>query len=467
MWNMNADASIIESKVNAGAVLAIMSCASFITPFMGSALNVALPSMSRDLHMGALLLSWTQTTYLLATAILLVPFGRLADIFGRRLFFIVGLSLFTVATAALALSPTAWFMLSMRVLQSVGGAMAYSTSMPILISVFPPQERGRAIGFASAATYVGLSFGPFIGGVLTESFGWRYVFAVIIPISVAAIIGGLRFLRTEWRPAQGERFDIVGACLYGIALVTLMFGFSRLPHVAGAGLLGCTIIVLGVFGFWEIRSHSPMLDLRLFGKNPAFGYSNLAALINYAATYAVGFLLSLYLQYVRGLSPREAGTLLVAQPIMMALLSPLAGRLSDRLEPRLLASIGMALTALVLLALYALDAATPLWELVAILVVLGTSFAMFSSPNTNAVMSSVEKKFYGVASGTLGTMRMTGQMLSMAIATLVLAVTLGDVALGPENSRGILSCVNTTFLICGVLCVFGVLASMARGRVHE
>ncbi|HEX9899696.1 MAG TPA: MFS transporter, partial [Candidatus Methylomirabilis sp.] len=199
--------------------------------------------------------------------------------------------------------------------------------------------------------------------------------------------------------------------------------------------------------------------------NAVFTFSNLAALINYSATFAVTFLLSLYLQYTKGLGPRDAGLILVSQPLVMAAFSPIAGRLSDRIEPRTVASLGMAFTVLGLVLLAFLGEGTPLAFIVATLVILGFGFALFSSPNTNAVMSSVDRRLYGVASATLGTMRLSGQMLSMGIAMLVFALYVGRVRIGAANPASFLYSLKVAFAIFAILCFFGIFASLARGRL--
>jgi MFS family permease len=191
-----------------------------------------------------------------------------------------------------------------------------------------------------------------------------------------------------------------------------------------------------------------------------------AAFIHYSATFAVAFFLSLYLQYIKMLNPQNAGMILVFQPVVMAVCSPFAGRLSDRIEPRIVASMGMALTAAGLFLLTFLHGSTALGFIIADLILLGLGFALFSSPNTNAVMSSVEKRFYGVAGGTLGTMRLTGQMLSMGIAMLIFAVHIGHTQITPEYYPLLLKSTRSAFILFGILCSGGALASFARGRVH-
>jgi EmrB/QacA subfamily drug resistance transporter len=434
---------------------------------MGSALNVALPSIGQEFSMDAVLLSWVATSYLLAAAMFLVPFGRIADIHGRKKVFALGTATFTVASLLAGLSPSAPVLISARVLQGIGSAMIFGTGVALLTSVFPGEERGRVLGINVAAVYLGLSLGPTMGGLLTQQLGWRSIFFATIPLGLATILFVLWRLAGDWAEAAGESFDLTGSIIYSLALASLMYGFSRLPGMAGAAL-----IVIGVFGFvafaaWELYVKSPVLNLRLLVSNRTFAFSNLAALIHYGAVSAISFLLSLYLQYVKGLSPQQAGLILIAQPIMQAVLSPMAGRLSDRMEPRIVASAGMTLTAMGLVLLIFLSAETPLWIIVSCLMLLGFGFALFSSPNMNAIMGSVEKRLYGVASGMLGTMRLSGQMLSMGIATLLFALYLGRVEITPAYYPLFLASAKTAFAVFAVLCVGGIFASLARGNVRQ
>jgi MFS family permease len=245
-----------------------------------------------------------------------------------------------------------------------------------------------------------------------------------------------------------------------------MYGFSLLPVRTGLIMILVGISCLFAFVLWEMRVDSPVLNLRLFQKNMVFAFSNLAALINYSATFAVGFLLSLYLQYIKGFNPQNTGLILVSQPLVMTLFSPFAGKLSDRIEPRLVASVGMTLTAIGLSLLTLLGETTSVEYILASLLLLGFSFALFSSPNANAIMSSVEKRFYGVASATLGTMRLIGQMLSMGIAMLVFALLIGRIQITPEYYPHFLQSIQLTFSIFVVMCICGVFASLARGKMR-
>jgi EmrB/QacA subfamily drug resistance transporter len=440
--------------------------AGFLTPFMGSSINVALPQIGKEFSMGAAGLGWVAQSFLLASAMLLVPAGRLADIYGRKKIFLLGMAVLTLGTTLCALAPSEAWLIVFRVLQGLGGAMAFGTSMAIVTSVFPPGERGRAIGMNVAAVYLGLSLGPVVGGVLTEHFGWRSLFAVIVPLGALVIFLASIGLKREWADAKGEKFDLAGSVLYSLSLLGFMLGFSQLKEGGGALLAVAGLAGLALFVVVEARTAQPIFPVRLFRENRAFTFSNLAALINYAATAAVGFLLSLYLQSLRGYGPKMAGLILICQPVMQVLLSPLAGKMSDKIEPRIVASFGMALTMVGLGILMFLQAATPIPYLVASLVFLGTGFALFSSPNTNAVMSSVDKRLYGVASATLGTMRMTGQMLSMGLIMLILTLKIGQARLTPEVYGGFMEAFRLGFGIFTALCFGGIFASLARGRVR-
>jgi EmrB/QacA subfamily drug resistance transporter len=450
-----------------GAALLITTLTSFVTPFMASAVNIALPTVGREFGMDAVLLSWVATSYILAAAMFLVPFGRLADIHGRKRVFVMGLGVFSLACLLISLSRSAAVLIALRVLQGVGATMTFGTSIAVLTSVFPPGERGKAIGITSAAVYLGLSLGPFLGGLITQHLGWRIIFLINVPLSLLILLLTVWKLKGEWAEARGEAFDWTGSAIYGLALVAIMYGFSRLPGVSGAALVACGLAGVVLFWRWVNRAKSPVLDARLFRGNPGFTLSNLAALINYCATFAVTFLLSLYLQYIKGLSPGQAGAILVAQPVVMAAVSPLAGRLSDRIEPRIVASLGMALTTLGLGLLILLGRSTATPYVVACLIVLGLGFGLFASPNTNAVMASVERRFYGVASAALGTMRLTGQMLSMGTATLIFALFIGRVQITPEHYPLFLAGTRTAFGLFAGLCLLGTFVSLARGKIRS
>jgi EmrB/QacA subfamily drug resistance transporter len=455
-----------EAATNKKVVLLIAIMSSFLTPFTSSSINIALPSISNSLSLGAISLNWVATAYLLAAAALLVPFGRLADIHGRKKIFQIGIVIDAIASILCGLAPSGDWLIFFRVLEGVGGSMIFGTSVAILTSVYPPHERGRALGFSAAAVYVGLSIGPLIGGLVTQHLGWPWIFYLnaLLGIIIAVVVFGK--LKGEWAGARGEKFDVVGSLLFCLSMVVLVYAFSILP-----ALWGLVLAVLGLVGFtafviWEMRQKFPVLNIGLLRNNRVFAFSNLAALLNYSATTGVGFLLSLYLQYINGFSAEHTGLILIALPIVMVICAPIAGNLSDKIEPRIISSIGMAFTTAGMVILIFLANENSLLLVIAGLIVQGIGFGFFVPPNTNAVMSSVERKYYGVASGTLGTMRLMGQTFSLGLILLLFSLSIGQVQITPEYYPLFLKTMRITFIIFASLCFGAIFASIVRGKVR-
>jgi len=447
-------------------VLFISTLGSFLTPFMGSAVNIALPSIGKELAMNAVLLNWVATTYLLSAGIFLVPFGALGDLYGRKRIFLYGIIFFTISSVLCSLSPNAVLLLIFRIFQGISGAMIMSTGIAMLTSVFPAEERGKALGINTSAVYLGLSLGPFLGGILTQHLGWRSVFYINAPIGLFAIAIILWKLEEEWKENKEGKIDFVGFVLYALSLTCLIYGVSILPQIHSLLFIFISLVSIIAFIYWETKFKNPLLNIKLFRNNVVFTFSNLSALINYSATFGIAFILSLYLQYIKGITPQNAGMILLFQPLTMTLLSPFAGRISDKIEPRIVASSGMALTTLALFLFIFLNKITSFSYIIANLILLGIGFALFSSPNTNAVMSSVEKRFYGVASGTLGTMRLIGQMMSMGVIMLIFAIQIGKVQITPEHYPSFLNSMKTLFTIFTILCLLGIYTSLARGKLR-
>lgn len=444
------------------SVLIAASLASFLTPYMGSSINVSLPAIGHEFGADAILLNWIATAFLLATAVFIVPAGRLADIHGRKRLFLVGIVVYLVGTALCIFVPSVQALIGFRVIQGLGSAMVFGTSVALLSSVYPPAERGRALGITIASVYLGLTLGPSIGGFLTHTFGWRAIFLVTIPLGLLALALLLR-VPGEWAEARGERLDLVGTILYGSGLCTLMLGLSYLPGVMGVVLASAGFVVLALFVWWELRIPSPVIQLSLFRHNRVYLFSNLAALINYSATFGLGFLLSFYLQHVRDLDAQAAGLVLLSQPLVQTVVSPFAGRASDRMEPRLLASAGMALMVVGLAFFALLDRTTPIALIFGVLMLIGLGYGLFSSPNTNAIMGSVDQRYYGVASGMVSTMRLIGQLLSLEIVMIALIVFVGRVQLSDLYDDDLLRAIRISFAVFAVLCAVGAYASLARG----
>lgn len=446
------------------AALAAVALASFLTPLISAATNVAIPSIGEEFGVGAILLSWITTAHLLTTAALLVPLGRAADIWGRKKVFLWGLLIYAASSLLAMASPSAISLIAARAVQGAASAMIFATGVAIISSVFPPRSRGWALGVNAASIYVGLSLGPLLGGVLTQWVSWRSIFALGAVVGFASSAVALFGVRGEWVEARGEAFDWVGSALYCAMLTSTIYGFSQIPSPTGFWLCAAGIVLLVAFVAWERRARSPMLELGLFRYNRMFACSNLTALALYAATFATGFLLSLYLQWVRNLAPALVGLILVSRPAVQALFSPLAGWISDRAEPRTVVSAGVALSAAGLWALSTLAEDTGIGLVVAALLAIGLGIAFFSSPNTNAAVASVDKRFYGVASATLSTMRAAGQTLSMGVVMVVFSAYLGDSA---KSSPLFALAVRTSFSILTLICLLALAASLLRGRLAE
>lgn len=448
-------------------VLLIVISTSFVTPFMGSALNIAIPTIGREFSSGATLLSWIATSYILATASCLLPAGRFADLHGRRRIYTAGIFVFSVATLLCGLVNSIAWLIFMRVVQGIGASLIFSTGIAILAAVYPAERRGRALGYATASTYIGLSAGPVLGGLISFHLGWRLIFFISAGLALLIFFAALRFLKNEEGHAAGEQFDLIGCALYMSGLILSLYGFAfLLDGLQPAGLLTFGLLLLFAFVRVELKRTHPLLDVRLFSGNLTFAFSNLAAMINYSATFAVGFLASLHLQVVMGLDARISGWVMLSQPLLMALFSPFAGRLSDKIEPRIVASVGMFLTTIGLFLFAFVTEQTGLVVVMADLALIGLGFAFFSSPNNNAIMGAVSKEKYGVAASSLATMRMSGQAVSMSIVALAMAASGGSEAISSNSAGMVLSSIRTSLFIFTVLSAIGIFFSLKRGRVR-
>lgn len=453
-----------EKHHESTVVLMLVMFTSFITPFIGSAINLALPKIGQEFQLNAVTMSWVTMAFLLSSGVFLVPVGKLADIYGRKRIFLLGILILALASILAVFAPNGAMLIALRAIQGIGSSMMFATGIALITSVFPPQERGKAIGMNVTAVYVGLSAAPIIGGILIDALGWRSLFYVPALLGIPAVLAAAFTIKGEWAEAKGEKFDIKGSMVFIVSMSVLMYGFSKLPTTAAIFLTTAGVLGLVLFIKLQLQVDFPVFNVSLFRTNRLFALSNLAALINYATTFAITFILSLYLQYIKGLSPREAGILLVIQPLVMAAVASWSGSMSDRKDPRILASVGMGVIAVGLALLIPIGNQTGLTYIGIVLGLLGIGFGLFSSPNTNAIMGSVEKRFIGLASGTVATMRLVGQMLSMGIATMVIHIFIGTQTINPSNYKQFINSTGTIFTVFVALSILGVWASLARGN---
>ena len=452
-----------EPSYSRRLILILITIATFLNPFTGTAVNLALPAIGAEFSADAATLAWITSAYLLASVIFLLPAGRLGDSRGRVTVFMTGIVVYTVGSLLSVFTPTIGMLLLFRFIQGVGGAMIYANSVALITYLYPPGERGYAIGLNTTAVYAGLSLGPFLGGALTQFFGWRSTFIVTVLIAAPVLVYA-RIFPAFLNERRQEHFDVPGLILSSALILCLFLGLARATTPGGIALL-VVALGLGVIFYQVERRHpSPLLPVSLLTSNRVFAASNAAALINYSATYAVGFLLSLYLQYIRGYEPAAAGTLLLVLPAIQIFIAPAAGRLADRIRPGLVAAAGMALSAACFFGLATLSETTSITGLVALLAVLGVGVGFFSSPNTSAVMGSVEKRHYGSASAMVAMMRSLGMMMGMGMILVVFAFMLGSTAVTPAIFPEFLRSVNLILLVFAVLSLLGVFLSLKKNE---
>ena len=452
-----------DDSVSGAATLFVVSAVQFLTPFMLSAVGVALPAIGREFSASAVQLGLVETVYIFAFSLFLIPAGRLGDIYGRKRIFTIGIVAFTAGTVLISLAFSIKSFIVFRFFQGSGGAMISGTSVAILSSVFPAARRGRAMGVIVGCIYLGLSLGPVLSGFMVTHLGWRWIFYLGVLVELLCLLLTVLKLKGEWADARGERFDFAGTLLYVTALFFLIYGTLNqnkggiYPTLIASGALG-----LLIFFFFEYRCSSPILDVGLLIHNRVFAFSNLATLINYAASYGIAFFFSLYLQVVRGYSPEGAGFILIIQPVVQTVLSPFFGRMADRVSPAGLATAGMAVCTLGLGLASQFHAETPMRVVMGMLALMGVGFSIFSSPNTTAVMGSVSPKNYGIASSFLATMRTIGMLCSMTIITMVFSRIMGDHPVNAQTKTSFLVSMHHCFIIFCLLCVAGVFCSMVR-----
>ena len=451
--------------------LFIAMLAAFLFPFAGSSLSISIPFIAEDFQTPAASLSWIMSALMLTNVALNVPFGKFADLWERRKVFNLGTIIFAVASLLGAFAPSFGILIGIRVLQGIGAAMFISTNFAILLDVFPGRERGRVLGLTVMCTYIGLAIGPVIGGFITHYLSWRAIFvvtsAVALIVFIVAMTSASKLPKAKDVSAKSVSINPVSNILYIAAMLMFMYGFTVFgQHLYSYFFLAIGIILLVIFAWHELRTTTPIIEVRLFKGNPNFIFSNLAALLNYAATGTISYVMTIYLVVVRGFQPDVAGLLLIIQPALMAIFSPIMGKLSDKRSPFIISSVGMAICALCQLLFVFLSETTSLIYVGLVLAIIGFGFGVFSSPNTNAILSSVSQKDSGVANSILATMRIIGQLSSMAIITIVMYFTIGNALISEAGTAGIMRTLHTTFIVFAILCAVGVLLSLGRKRAR-
>jgi EmrB/QacA subfamily drug resistance transporter len=464
-------------------VLLITSVGSMMGPLDGSIVNVSLPVIADRLQMDYVSVLWVPAAYLLTLAVLLLVIGRLSDMHGRKRIFIAGFAVFVLGSFLCSIARSGTELIVFRILQGTGAACIFSTGPAIVTDVFPAKERGKALGLNVMAIYIGSALGPTLGGVLTYTLGWQAIFWVNIPIGLSIILLAFWKLK-ETHVKQAESFDLIGTVTFAAGLISLLVALTMGESIGWTstttlGLIALVFIAFALFVFWELRQGSnAMFDITLITKNRLFAAANIAALLNYTAFFATSLLLSFYLQRVLGFSTLVTGGILLVTPVTMAVLSPISGRVSDRIGSRFLSTTGMITIAVGLLLLSTLATGSGAELVIIYLVIMGAGMGLFSSPNTSAIMGSVERKQLGVASGTLATMRTTGQALSLAVTGAVVATVASsqvvsslfigtNPALVAVESAAFVHGMSLAFATCAFIALIGAGFSVVREKSHH
>jgi EmrB/QacA subfamily drug resistance transporter len=449
-------------------VLTTVGLGTFMSALDGSVVNTLLPVLSEALHTSIAGIEWVATIYLLVISGLLLSVGRAGDLFGHKRLFLGGFALFVVGSALCGLANSAHALIALRVVQALGAAMLMATSPAILTLSFPTSQRGRALGAQGTFTYLGLTVGPSLGGWLAEAFGWRSVFYINVPVGLAAIALAARSIADDHVEKAEERFDFLGASLFTAGLVALMIALNQ-GHDWGwtspltSGLLVIALALLTLFVQVERRRSAPMLDLSLFGSR-TFSASAASALMNYACVYAVTFVLPFLLIQGRGLGTARAGLVLTAQPIVMAIVAPISGALSDRIGSRGLATVGMLLLAAGLVALGLFVADGSLTQIAAALALFGLGIGIFVSPNNSALMGAAPRNRQGIASGVLATSRNVGMVLGVGFAGAIFTTVTARAA---SPSAGLVAGVRASLLSAAGVALVGAVTSAVRGETRR
>ena len=447
-------------------VLVSICLTNFLNSVTNSSVNVATPTIASALQANAILVSWIPTSFLLSSVVMLLPAGRLADIHGRKKLYVSGITIFIITSILASLSVSIEMLLTIRLLQGIGSAMIFATGLAIITSVFPAENRGVSLGIASASVYFGLSCGPLIGGWFTEVYGWRSVFLFPVPFSMIACALIVINLKGEWKSQSPTRVDWLGGLIFAIWSSAFFIGVSTLPGKLSYLLLGIGAAGLVLFYYQQVNSKHPLVRFRAIMDNHVFFRSLMASVCVYASNYPLIFLFSLYLQFNQGLSPHDAGQIMVLQAITMAILAPIAGRLSDRFEPRIIATGGCLIMASAFGMLDLITDHTSLYYIAGCLMTLGFGFGLFTTPNNNAALSAIDRERLGIATALLNLSRVVGNMTGIAMVMILVSLIIGHAELKPQQYPALLTTIRWALALSCIYALSGAYFSFTRGNIR-
>jgi EmrB/QacA subfamily drug resistance transporter len=461
-------------------VLIITTIGVFMSSLDGSIVNIAIPSISRDLDTSFEVAQWIPIIYLLVMAVTLVSFGRISDLKGRKSFFILGIFLFTLSSFLTTFANSGMIIVIFRAIQGIGSSFIAANAPSMITDIFPRQETGKALGINVATIYAGLVVGPVLGGFIVQFSTWRLIFFINVPIGIAVIIIGWFKLKKIDQGIKEESFDLIGTFLFGLFLATLLLALT-IANLAGwlsfVVLLLFSISILSIVSFIYVESKTkyPLFKLSLFRVNRIFAFANFAALLNYIAISGVSFLLSIYLQSILGIIPAITALYLLPTTITMAIIAPLSGKLSDKSGTRILTTLGMIAMAIGFILLSVVIGFLPLIYIIITQFIVGIGVGLFSSPNNSAIMNAVEPRDHGIAAGTLSTMRVVGQSISVAllssILTLYIPINVLNILLSnpvvitdPLAKMEFTMGMQVLLIVSTIICFVAALLSFMRGK---
>jgi len=452
-------------------IIFAVAVGTFMSALDSSVVNIALPNISSFFKAPLFIIEWVVMSYLLVISSLLLTYGRLGDMYGHKKIYIVGFAIFTIGSALCALSHAIIMLIIFRAVQALGAGMLMAMGPAIVTDVAPPDQRGKALGAIAVAVSVALTAGPVLGGFLTTNFGWQSIFFINIPVGILGICWAHKVIPSA-KDCEVQSFDIAGAAVVFTALLSLLLPLSYTgeygwgnPYIIAAIVSG--ILLLLLFIYIEKKAEYPMMDLRLF-RSRLFTMSNVSALINYMSQFSVTLLMPFYLQQIKGLSPSEAGFMLIPMPVTTMIIAPVSGALSDRFDSRYISSAGMGLISLGIFLLSGLSYDTPKEYIIISLITIGLGSGLFQTPNSSAVMGCVQGNRRGIASGILATMRNMGMVLGIAVSGALFSSRMGYLkSVLASETDSFIGALGFTFRYAALLAAVAVFTSLMRGSTKQ
>ncbi len=453
--------------------LAAVSFGLFMIMLDNTVVNVALPSMARDLGVGLAELEWIVTGYALTFASVMLTGGKLADLFGRRRIFVIGLVIFTLSSLACGLAESGEFLIAARIVQGVGAALMNPATLSIIAATFPPHQRGMAIGIWAGVSALALAIGPLVGGLLTQHLDWSWIFFVNVPIGILAIVASFVLIPESKDESAEQSLDLPGLLTSGIGLFALTYGLIEANSYGWTSgrivaSFAVAVAMLTAFVLLELRQRLPMLDLSLF-RSGTFAGANIAVLLVALAMFGVFFFLSLYMQGILGYSAVQAGASFLPMTILIILIAPIAGKTSDRIGSRWLMTAGMLLVSAQLVYFSRLGVESDFWTLLPGMLTGGVGMALVMTPSAAAAIRSLPVDKSGVGSAVLNAFRQVGGSLGIALMGAIMANEVGDFRGGAvfQQKQAFVDGLSTTMTVAALIALVGAIVSAVLVRSHE